>query len=248
MKGAWIAAGLTYALIGACSAPAVEEPAQAAPVEEPRIEWRTIGTSVEGRPLRCARFGAGETVLVLASIHGNEAAGTPLLLRLARELASTPDWAAGRSVIVVPELNPDGLAAGQRHNARGVDLNRNFPAANFSERRNHGDTPLSEPEARALHALILEERPARILSFHQPVNVLDWDGPAEELALAMAAASDLPARRIGSRPGSLGSWAGLDLGIPIVTVELPRAADALDEAQAWERYGPMLEAAIRFPN
>jgi protein MpaA len=76
--------------------------------------------------------------------------------------------------------------------------------------------------------------------------VLDWDGPAEELVAAMAAVSDLPARRLGSRPGSLGSWVGLDLCIPIVTVELPRAADELDGDELWERYGALLRAAIAF--
>lgn len=234
---------LALALVGCRAAPVVVEPA--APVST-SVAWSSIGTSVEGRPLRCARFGAGEVVLLVAGIHGDEAAGTPLLERLALELAEQPAWAARRCVIVVPDLNPDGLASGERRNARGVDLNRNFPAANFRERDAHGGTPLSEPEARALHALILEERPARILSFHQPIAVIDWDGPAEALAHVLAAACELPAKRIGSRPGSLGSWSGVDLAIPTVTVELPRAADEIDVDEAWARYGPMLIAAIAF--
>ena len=36
---------------------------------------------------------------------------------------------AGKQVVLVPATNPDGLAANQRVNAHGVDVNRNFDAA-----------------------------------------------------------------------------------------------------------------------
>jgi hypothetical protein len=81
---------------------------------------------------------------------------------------------------------------------------------------------------------------------HQPIGLIDWDGPAEELARAMAARSPLPAERLGSRPGSFGSWAGEDLGIPIVTVELPRDADELDRERSWVEYGALVRTALRF--
>jgi hypothetical protein len=62
----------------------------------------------------------------------------------------------------------------------------------------------------------------------------------------MAAKTRLSARRHGSMPGSLGSYAGEDLGIPIVTVELPRSADRLGIDEAWHAYGAMLLRALRF--
>jgi protein MpaA len=235
-----IAALLFLALAACRSAGTSEAPAP------PAVPWTTIAESVEGQPIRCAVFdGGGETLLLLAGIHGDDAAGGPLLVHLARRLAGAPDETAGRRVVIVPELNPDGLARNQRVNARGVDLNRNFPAANYGTGGRRGDTPLSEPESRAVQALIEQHAPARILSFHQAANLIDFDGPGEELARALAAAGPLEVRRMGARPGSLGSYAGVDLRIPVLTIELPRRADAMDADELWREYGGMLTAAIR---
>jgi protein MpaA len=205
---------------------------------------KTLGRSVEGRPIDAHLLGDGPlVVLFLATIHGDEAAGTPLLERLHERLRAESRLLAGRRAVIVPVANPDGLARGTRANARGVDLNRNFPSPNFRAGSSGGRTALSEPESRALHALLTEHRPARIVSLHQPLACVDWDGPGEELARRLAAACRLPARRLGSRPGSLGSWAGITLGLPIVTLELPARAPASPDA-LWERYGPALMVAL----
>lgn len=218
------------------------------PSADPTAAGLTAGTSLEGRPIEYSVHGEGElTVLLLATIHGDEPAGTPLLGRLAEELAGQPPWLAGRRVVLVPVANPDGLARGTRRNARGVDLNRNFPAGNFRGSRRHGDEPLSEPESRALAELIELYAPARILSLHQPADLLDYDGPAAALAAALEGTSPLPVRRLGSRPGSLGSYAGVDLGLPVLTVELPGGAERLAAEELWERYGGLILAAIAYP-
>jgi len=216
----------------------------------PRGTTELVGASIEGRPIAIAIFEPGAAgahttaVLVLASIHGDESAGTPLCERLVDELERQPRLGLDRRVVVVPRVNPDGLARGARHNARGVDLNRNFPASNFHVTGAHGPEPLSEPESRVVADLIQRFEPDRILSFHQPVGAIDYDGPAHALAAALAAVGPLPVRRLGARPGSLGSWAGVDLGVPTITVELPRAAGRDGPDALWERYGPMLRAAI----
>lgn len=218
---------------------------RATPAVPAEVDWRVLGHSVEGRPIACASVGSGPTgVLILAGIHGDEAAGGPLALRLVRELEANPSWSAGRRVLVIPAANPDGLARGTRHNARGVDLNRNFPAANWRSGRVRGEEPLGEPESRALHELVLEARPALVLSFHQPLDLIDYDGPGAEIAELLAEVSPLAVRRLGGRPGSLGSWVGEDLGIPILTIELPRSADELDAEALWELHGPLLARAI----
>jgi protein MpaA len=70
---------------------------------------------------------------------------------------------------------------------------------------------------------------------------VNYDGPAAAWAGAVAAACGWPARGdIGyPTPGSLGSWLGVDRGLPVLTLELPpgphaafgqQAAAALDEA------------------
>ena len=226
-----------------------------APVETPTAEKEdaveaartsvTIGESRQGRPLIAHVFGDGpDTSLLLSTIHGDEYAGTPLLERLGEHLAAQPEWLAGRRVILLPVANPDGYEHRTRYNASGVDLNRNFPAENFRRKARYGEAPLSEPEAYALHELILEYEPARVVSIHQPVRVIDWDGPADGLAAAMSEACGLKAKRIGSRPGSLGSWFGEKLGRAIITLELPPNVEKLSTDELWDRYGDALLAFV----
>jgi protein MpaA len=221
---------LLLGLIAACTAP---RPA-------PAPEARVAGHSREGRAIEYRVLGDGpRTVLILATIHGNEAAGTPLVRRLETHLIAQPLLLDGRRVVLIPVANPDGYVHGTRHNAAGVDLNRNFETANTRSRK-----PLSEPESRALARLIRHYRPAVVVSIHEPLACLDHDGPALRLAEAMAAACDLPVRKLGARPGSLGSYVGLELGLPIVTVELPRNASRLTNDELWKRYGEMLLVAV----
>ncbi|MGZ4965076.1 MAG: DUF2817 domain-containing protein [Limisphaerales bacterium] len=219
----------------------------------PLSRYSVIGESVEGRPIACEIFGKGkkssETVLILASIHGNEHVGTPLLQRLGEFLRDHPETLANRCVVLVPEANPDGAVHQQRRNLRGIDLNRNFPAKNWNEQTDHGAKSLSEPESRALYALIAKYKPTRIVSLHQPLTCMDYDGPdhAKELAEAMSATCDLKVNKVGALDGSLGSYAGETLHIPIVTVEFDASVSALPIEQLWQRYGNMLITAIRFP-
>jgi len=221
------------------------------PSAEPRglqVRSGVVGHSVEGRQIRWEVYGDGPDVcMIIATIHGNEAAGTPLLASLKAHLDDHPDLLEGRSLVLVPVANPDGLAKGRRHNVNGVDLNRNFPADNFQASRRHGPRALSEPEARALRDLVYRHNPARVVSIHQPIACIDWDGPGEGLARAMSELSGLEARRIGSRPGSFGSWIGVDMNRPIITVELPRSADRLSEEAAWDAYGSMLIQSLIWP-
>ena len=204
-----------------------------------------IGRSMSERTISCRLLGDGpEVILIMATIHGSEPAGTPLVEALHVYLRDHPAPVSGRTIMLIPVANPDGISNGTRTNARGVDLNRNFPADNFRPRKRNGGRPLSEPESQALYDLILARRPVRIVSIHQPLSCVDYDGPAADLARAMAAAAELPVRKLGGQPGSLGSWAGETLGIPIITVELPAGASILTQDELWQRYGEMLLVAI----
>src|SRR3954463_9071485 len=85
-----------------------------------------VGHSVRGHEIRVVVRDSGqpgETVLVVGCIHGDECAGTAVT----RRLLAGPAPAAGR-LLVIQDLNPDGRRQGVRVNARGVDLNRNFPS------------------------------------------------------------------------------------------------------------------------
>jgi len=212
-------------------------------------EQRIVGMSVRGRPIWCTVLGQGQDVtFILAAIHGDEPAGTPLVQRLAEYLQSRPNLLAGRKVVLLPVANPDGMAYNSRYNAKGVDINRNFAAANRQNNAQNGYTPLSEPEARAIASVIRQYSPDRIVSIHQPLTCIDYDGPAWPLANYLAQHCDLPIRKIGAQPGSLGSYGGLTLQIPIITLELPHGADRLSQDSLWQRYGTCLLSAVVYPS
>jgi protein MpaA len=208
------------------------------------LGFDTLGTSTEGRAIRGRRFGGpGPALLVFGGIHGDEPASVEVLIELAPRVAATPR--ADAAIWLLPAVNPDGVAAGRKNSARDVDLNRNFPARSFATAHAPGyfpgTAPLSEPETRVIAELVARERIAAVVAVHAPFACVNYDGPAAAWAEAVAAACGWPARAdLGyPTPGSLGSWLGIDRGLPVLTLELPPgplsrfrapAAAALDES------------------
>jgi murein peptide amidase A len=168
-----------------------------------------LGRSVHGRPILLVRRGAsdaGERILVVGCIHGNECAGKAVVQWL--EHAAL---ARGLRLWLVENLNPDGYAAGTRQNEHGVDLNRNFPwhwrpldrqgGLNYS-----GPHALSEPEARLVASLIERVRPDVTIWFHQPLAVVDQSGGSVALERRYAHLVGLPLVRLPRYPGSAAGW------------------------------------------
>ena len=212
-------------------------------------QQRIAGMSVEGRPIMYSVLGQDSDVtFIMATIHGDEPAGTPLANYLLKYLNQRPELLLGRKVVILPIANPDGLATNTRHNANDVDLNRNFIADNRNDNKESGPSPISEPEAHIINDLILQYKPDRIVSIHQPYGCIDYDGPGEFLAHQMALYCDLPVKKLGARPGSLGSYAGVELGIPIITFEMLENDSNLTSEMLWQKYGKAILAAILFPN
>ncbi|MCF7954501.1 MAG: hypothetical protein K9M75_01745, partial [Phycisphaerae bacterium] len=110
----------------------------------------------------------------------------------------------------------------------------------------NGPHGLSEPESRVIQELILRFKPDRIVVFHEPLACIDYDGPGGGIAYAMGRYTDLPVKKLGSRPGSLGAYAGETLGIPIITVELRPTAKMLSANELWAKYSKMTLAAISY--
>jgi protein MpaA len=219
----------------------------AMPARQTIPQYRLLGRSIQGRPITAQILGDGaDTTFIMATIHGNEPAGTPLLEQLADHLATNPQTLEGRRVVLVTVANPDGMAAGTRENIRGIDLNRNFQTANRVDNATYGLQALSEPETQAIQRAIQEFHPDRIITIHQPLNCIDYDGPGHALATHIAQFCKLPVKKLGARPGSLGSYSGEELGIPTVTVEFPAAASQLSDAELWNRYGPAMTAAVTY--
>jgi protein MpaA len=217
------------------------------PAQTPARQY-LIGRSVQGRPIFAEIVGRGtDTALIMGAIHGDEPAAGALVSVLADRLRADPLLLEGRRVLLLPVANPDGLAGRTRENARGIDLNRNFATSNRVDNGTNGFRPLTEPESQALQSVIREYAPSRIVSVHQPLNCIDYDGPGEAIAARMAQNCDLPVKKVGARPGSLGSYTGETLKIPTVTLELPPEASKMSDEVLWQKYGKALLAAVLYP-
>jgi protein MpaA len=189
-----------------------------------------MGYSSQGRPIIVERFGSeGPVVLMFHTIHGNEVPAEQLGERMRTWLLLNPNAWEDLQVLFVTQVNPDGYVMDTRFNANGVDLNRNFPATNFEATATFGPSPASEPETQVIVSLVVDSEPTAIVAVHSPLDAINYDGPAEALAALAAEESDLTIDQdIGFYPGSFGSYAGIDLQIPTVTLELPRAIPDLE--------------------
>lgn len=187
------------------------------------VDRRVLGRSVRGRPITAWRLGeAGPgipTVVLVSTMHGDEGRTRLILdsLRQGRRLRGIDLW-------VVPVYNPDGLARGTRQNARGVDLNRNYPHdwAPLDGRYESGRRPASEPETRAMMRFLTEVDPRWVVSFHQPLHGVDADTKDPRFAQRLARALRLPRKEFrcgGVCHGTMTSWFNANFAGAAVTVE-----------------------------
>lgn len=213
----------------------------------PPVQVRFGGRSLRNRMILYDVLGYGQdTTLIIATIHGNEDAGTPLVRRLKQHLEANTALLNGRKVVIIPVANPDGRAARVRYNANGVDLNRNFESDNRVNNKVHGLAALSEPEAKVIVDIIAEYRPNKIVALHQPLSCVDYDGPGRALAEAMGQHCPLPVKKLGARPGSLGAYSGETLNIPTITFEMNASDSQMTEQALWDTYGEAMIAAVVF--
>lgn len=172
-------------------------------------------------------------VLIMGGVHGDEYSSISIMFKwmelLEQEFEGDFAWR------FLPAVNPDGLLDSEavRQNANGVDLNRNFPSRDWKRLAHHtwvestgrnprrfpGEGPASEPEVQWVVQQIESFRPDVIVSVHAPYHLLDFDGPSR----APKKIGELYLHQLGVYPGSLGNYGGIDLGLPVVTLELPSA-------------------------
>jgi uncharacterized repeat protein (TIGR01451 family) len=100
-----------------------------------------IGRTVQNRTIWCLKISDNPDVnenepefKFSSTAHGNEPVGAEMILRLAEYLTqnygtdlTATNLVDGLETWLCPIHNPDGYVVGSRYNARGVDLNRNFP-------------------------------------------------------------------------------------------------------------------------
>ncbi|MFW5748747.1 MAG: M14 family metallopeptidase [Chloroflexota bacterium] len=239
----------TFIVIPPLDAPG-PAPALAAPAPIDLPPAFIFGRSVEGRDLYARRIGTGSTILMLVGgIHGGYEANTVTLVEeLIAYFEATPGAVLpGLSLVLIPVLNPDGLARGPsltgRFNANAVDLNRNWdcgwePVAYFRDQQiNPGTAPFSEPETQALASLVYDVRPALVLVYHSAANgVFAGDCPTGGVSAEMVRVLGTATGYNFGVPfddytvtGTAPSWID-GLGIPAADVELTSA-----EATEFER-------------
>lgn len=200
------------------------------------------GVSVKGFPILLKEYPPRPgkqpkaRVLLVGGTHGDELTAISVVFKwmntLEKHHSGLFHWH------VVPLLNPDGalIKKHSRMNANGVDLNRNFLTPGLTQdaalqywkqhthrnkRRYPGDHPLSEPETRWLKQEIENFKPDVIISVHAPYSLVDYDAPSRSNAPERI--GYLYKNLMGTYPGSLGNYAGIHLGIPVITLELPHA-------------------------
>jgi protein MpaA len=181
------------------------------------------------------------SILVIGCFHGDEPQGKYLIEEY---IKVNPDT----NLCFVPCLNKYGYEHNVRTNSNGVDLNRNFPTANWSAclvqsrsileaprdtELSAGKSPASEPEVLSLVQLIEDLKPKAIVSLHSPIGCID--APVKTLLVQeLMAVFNVPwVADIGYKtPGSFGTWCK-EKSLECVTIELPRLAPEL----LFERYG-----------
>jgi predicted deacylase len=179
-------------------------------------------------------------IMVMGGVHGDEPEGIWLAANVLKMLVNEPQkvrvpW------ILIPCLNVDGHARGTRVNGRGVDLNRNYPAKNWSpnfekDRYFPGPSKGSEPEIQAVVALLNEHRPRLVIHCHSWKPCIVYAGePALRDAerLAQASGYDVTPDIGYPTPGALSQYGWADLGIPIICIE---EKSGTAEAEVWPHF------------
>lgn len=218
----------------------------------------TQGVSVKGLPILFKEYAPRPNrppqarILLLGGIHGDEYSSISIVFKwmeiLKNHHTGLFHWQ------IIPLVNPDGLlqTTSQRTNANGVDLNRNFPTADWRResldywvnktkrdpRRYPGSAPLSEPESRWVAEKIEQFRPNVIVSIHAPFGLLDFDGPPTTPPERLGA---LYLSLLGTYPGSLGRYAGIQKRLPIITIELPFAGIMPNQTEITTIWSDMIQ-------
>jgi len=197
--------------------------------------------SVDGFPLLVSEFPPIASreprgrILVLGGTHGDELTSVSMVFRW---IASLKKFHTGLfHWHMVPMMNPDGVlnSSATRTNKNGVDLNRNMPSDDWEvkalkywkekvgskPRRYPGESAASEPETQWLIDEINTFKPDAIISVHAPYGVVDFDSLV--LNSAPKTLGELHLNLLGTYPGSLGNYAGINRNIPVITLELPHA-------------------------
>jgi hypothetical protein len=210
-----------------------------------------IGTSQQGLPLTMFELGNGPRhVLIIGGQHGGPEANTVELVNALLEYfdANPQELPQQIELDILPLANPDGLSAGSRQFADGVDPDRNWGGHDWAtdaydsnavfRRGLGGPEPFSEPETQALANWVLANQPTFIVNYHSAGGFMfgGRDGLGGELSSIYAQTSGYSWPQPGvngqrsplpySATGSMNVWLR-ESGINAILVELstPRSVE-----------------------
>jgi hypothetical protein len=213
--------------------------------------WSRFYRSTDRRPIETLIVGSGTArVAILASLHGDETQSVSLVEELARSLRAHPEYARNATVLFVKSPNPDGYFSRSPYNLHGVDLNRNFPTANWKELTNSraGARSASEAETRVIVRLLGDFHPTLLvhLKDSRRGGVVNCEGEIRDRAEQMAGMiSAQVVQGLGEKTsGSVENYALTRLNCPSLTLLLAR--EDSDEA-AWARNRDALLALVGRP-
>lgn len=126
-----------------------------------------VGNSVQGRPITAIIISdiddpanpdlpeSESRIRLTGGIHGSEMISVELMIRFIEYLtynynkdADVTELVDSRYIVIIPVLNPDGLARKTRFNSKDVDLNRDFWI--YYTDGSPGSKILSQPESQAI--------------------------------------------------------------------------------------------------
>jgi hypothetical protein len=166
-----------------------------------RVSLMNLGKSVQGREIVCAAvhdpgmvFGQGARLMVIARQHGNETSGTEAALALLEHFARSNgslerDTLRYLTIVVVPMANPDGAERGERRNARGVDLNRDWSSQ-------------SQPETQAIARAVKAWQPHAVMDLHELPQSSAKPAYAENFIETIGSGRSIPAALSGRTMGT----------------------------------------------
>ena len=208
---------------------------------------KLFGNSSQGLPIICHSFGEqGPVILILGGVHGDEPEGIWIVFGLLEKWIQNFPYKL--RLTLVPCFNIEGTLSSERTNFNKVDLNRNLPTKNWTdkfEKKKYypGSSPCSEEENKALVKWISVNQPKLIISLHSWHPMINTNGDCQPEANIIAEATGYKlSDYIGyPTPGCLGDYCGAERSIPVITYE---AAKGKKIKETLNVHIPALEKAL----
>ncbi|MCI8373003.1 MAG: hypothetical protein HFI75_11545 [Lachnospiraceae bacterium] len=165
-------------------------------------QLRFEGLSEEERSIYSLTLGRGnKTLICTGGVHGRESINPTVLVEMIKvycdNYTTSPqqypwNYLQTYKILFIPLLNPDGyeialrgrsdsgaeiknqpLAREWKYNARGVDINRNFPCQSY-RKQDSSDRPFSAVESRILANIFQREASIGYIDFHSRGQEIFW--------------------------------------------------------------------------